>query len=328
MLPELDKRFFLMTQESWDKKATISNNDVAIGCPICEEGNSKGKKQRCHLYEYKDSILVHCFNCGLHFHLKNYLKTYFPNLYSQYIYDSFGFLNKSKDNLKETPKDKPSELKLFTFKEVNLDFIPATESKRAMAYLYKRGVDTKYFKLFYYTKTFKRNEKDFGEGIIIPFWFNNEKIYGYQYRSLDKKLFYIYLPEQNKGYKIYNYFTNKKEVYVFESVFDLFSNDIPLENKISSFGSDLDVEKLKKFKKVIFCFDNDKTGLEKAKKYAEKGFDIFIFPNIKQKDFNEILQASIKNKKDPKEVRSKITKLIKKNTFDPFEAQVRLKLKE
>jgi hypothetical protein len=319
MIPETEKRYFLMTQEPWDKPPQISNNQVVIGCPICQEGKSKGKKQRCYLYYYGDNLMVHCFNCGIHHHFNNYLKIYFPHLYKQYMLDSGIFKNTFN------PVEKPKELKLFTIKDLKLNFIPITESKKGMAYLYRRGIDTKYFKLFYYTK----NYRNFGEGIIIPFWFNDEKIYGFQYRNLDKKLFHIYLPEQNKGYKIYNYFTKAKEVYVFESVFDLMSNNIPIENKISSFGSDIDVEKLNKFKKVIFCFDNDETGLKKAKKYAELGYNIFIWPdNIKQKDFNDILQQAIKKGKDPKKVRDKITKIIQENTFDPISALVRLKLKE
>jgi len=323
MIPELEKRYFLMTQQGWDKKPKISNSEVVIGCPICDEGNSKGKKQRCYLYRYNENIMVHCFNCGIHHHFRNYLKNYFPNLYKQYIIDA-GLYKLSDFDSSSNVDSKPKELKLFTFEDVKLNFKPATESKKAMAYLYSRGVNTKYFKLFYYTKDYK----NFGEGIVIPFWYKN-KMYGFQYRSINKKLFHIYMPEQNKGYKIYNYFTNSKKVYVFESVFDLFSNDIPLKNKISSLGSDLDSEKLKKFKEVIFCFDNDETGLKKAEKYADLGFSVFIWPdNIKQKDFNEILQSGIKKGLDAKEVRNKITKLIEKNTFNSIEAKVRLKLKE
>lgn len=308
-----------MTQESWDKPAKISNNDIAIGCPICQEGNSKGKKQRCHLYYYDNNLMVHCFNCGMHHHFGKYLKEYFPLLYKQYLLDS-GII---KNDFKENPKleSKPKELKLFTFKDIGLDFIPITDSKRGMAYLYSRGVDPKYFKLFYYG-----NYRNLGDGIVIPFWYN-DKMYGFQYRNINKKIFRVYLPPQNQGYKIYNFFSSEKELYVFESVFDLYSNDLPLEKKISAFGSDIDINKFKN-KKLIFCFDNDETGYKKALKYAELGFKIFVWPdNIKQKDFNEILQKGIKFGKDPKELRKKISKLIINNTFEPLEAIVRLKLK-
>jgi len=317
MIPEIEKNYFLMTQEQWDRPPKISNNEIVIGCPICEEGKSKGKKQRCYLYYYGENLMVHCFNCGIHHHFKNYLKFYFPQLYQQYMFDKGFFKNDFLDT-----KSKPKDLKLINIKK--LDFIPANENKKAIAFLYKRGVDTKYFKLFYYTKHYK----SFGEGIIIPFWYDKEKIYGYQYRNFNKKIFHINMPEENKGYKIYNYFTSEKKVYVFESVFDLFSNNIPLKNKISAFGSDIDIEKLKKFKEVIFCFDNDETGFKKAKKYAELGYKIFVWPDVEFKDFNEILQKGIEKGKNPKEIKEKITKMIEKNTFEPLEAIIRLKLKE
>jgi DNA primase len=317
MIPYTEQRYFLMTQPTWDKPAKISSNDIAIGCPICEEGKSKGKKQRCHLYYYGENLMVHCFNCGMHHTFRNYLKKYFPQLYKQYMFDIGIFKTPKKEHT-----DKPKELKLFTFKDIGLNFIPVTESKKGMAYLYSRGVDTKYFKKFYFGKY-----KNYGEGIVIPFWYN-DKIYGFQFRSINKKIFHTYLPEQNKGWKIYNYFTNEKKVYVFESIFDLYSNDIPLENKISSLGSDINIEKLNKFKEVIFCFDNDETGHKKAKKYAELGYGVFIWPdNIPYKDFNDILKDSIKKGKDPKEVRKKLSNLIQKNTFDNISALVRLKLK-
>ena len=320
MIPHTEKTYFLQTQENWDKPAKISSNTITIGCPICEEGKSKGKKQRCSLYYYNDNLMVHCFNCGIHHHFPVYLKTYFPNLYRDYMISS-GFKTIT-DNYKISEKEK-KELKFFKIEDLNLGFIKATESSKAMTYLYSRGVDTKFFNKFYYTK----NYRDFGEGIIIPFYADKEKIYGFQYRSLHNKRFFIYLPESNKGYKIYNYFTSAKKVYVFESVFDLYSNDIPLENKISSFGSDIDIKKLNKFNKVVFCFDNDETGLKKAEKYLNLGFDILIYPdNVKFKDFNEMLQFAIKKGQDPKDVRYKIKRFIEKNIFSGLEAKIKLKL--
>ena len=319
MIPEIEKNYFLQTQANWDKPAKISNNTITIGCPICEEGKSKGKKQRCSLYYYNENLMVHCFNCGIHHHFKNYLKNYFPELYKQYMLDIGIF----KTNF-EKPKEKPKELKLFKIEDLQMGFYPIIKSKKGMAYLYSRGIDTKYFKLFYYSN----NYKNLGEGIIIPFWYDKEKIYGYQFRSINKKIFNIYLPEQNKSFKIYNYFTNEKKVFIFESIFDLFSNNIPLENKISIFGSDVDTEKLKKFKEVIFCFDNDETGYKKAKKYIELGYKVFIWPdNILQKDFNEIIQKAIKLKKDIKKVKEKITKIIYNNIYEGIDALIRIKLK-
>jgi len=329
MIPEIEKNYFLMTQASWDKKPTISNTDIGIGCPVCEEGGSKGKKQRCHLYDYKDKLLVHCFNCGLHLHFKNYLKKYFNNLYKQYLTETIQNTNDLQSFIidKKVDELKDENFKAFPAKKLaDLGFKVSTDSKKAMAYLYGRGIDTKYFKNFYFG-----TYKNLGEGIVIPFFteFKSRKeFYGFQFRNFNKKIFHIYLPEENKGFKIYNYFSPKKKLFIFESVFDLYSSDIPLENKISSFGSDIDTEKFKD-KELIFCFDNDKTGFEKSIKYVKKGFKVFIWPqNIKMKDFNEILQRGIKANKSPKDVRKKISNMIQNNIYDGLSAEIKLKLRE
>jgi DNA primase len=42
--------------------------------------------------------------------------------------------------------------------------------------------------------------------------------------------------------------------------------------------------------KVILAFDNDVTGVRKAIEHAEKGFKVFVWPDIDYKDFNEMIQ--------------------------------------
>jgi DNA primase len=98
--------------------------------------------------------------------------------------------------------------------------------------------------------------------------------------------------------KIWNLFNvdNTKPVYIFEGFFD----SIVIDNSIALNGADIPSKYMSLIQTPIFVFDNDKTGYMKARKYAEQGYQIFIYPeNFKYKDFNEFY---CKEKLDRKEI--------------------------
>ena len=338
-----DIQFFLMVQPSGDRKPTYANNDVAMACPICNEGRSLGRKQRCHLYKQKDSVLVHCFNCDWHSNLYNFLKMADESVCHQYKVEKRGsFLRELEQEASQTLEskdiqEKRKENELLTFKFSDLPFTPITDSKWGMSYLYKRKIHPKDFKDFFFVGTESLDLQIKGEnkkiaftpGIIVPLWYDRQEglCYGFQYRSLESKRFFTYLPEENQNYKVYNFFGSKNEVYVFESVFDLYSNDIPLENKIASLGSDINDDIIQKYKKVTFCLDNqnfDETSKKKLEKYSLKGYNIFVWnETIKQKDFNELLQGIHDKLENPYTV---ITKMIEKGIQTPLIGSLKMKL--
>ena len=344
-MTEIDKRYFLSTHQPWDKQPYISNHDIAIGCPICNEGQSTGRKQRCHLYDYKGSTLVHCFNCDHHSNLANFLKSVDLDLYNSYTNEiKFNRLDSLQNELSLTDevnimnKKKDNNLKVFNINDFNM--VKATKSKMAMSYLYKRCVSPKMFNDFYYIddvleldiKGEKKNIRLY-TGIVFPLWYDKSKnlIYGFQYRNIKEKQFFTYLPIENENYKIYNYFNTTNEVYVFESVFDMYSNDIHMKNKIALLGSDINEDILNQYKKVIICLDNqnvDITAKEKLLKFCDKYKNKNIYfhlwdDRINEKDFNSLL-CKIHDKYDNSY--KKITNLIKKNIYDTLETEIRLKL--
>jgi DNA primase len=85
-------------------------------------------------------------------------------------------------------------------------------------------------------------------------------------------------------------------------------------------GSDIPEERLKELRDVVFVFDNDKTGIEKSIKYAKLGHKVVIYPkDIQEKDVNDLLKKGW-SKDD-------LTELIKANTFQGFEAVIKLTVK-
>lgn len=324
------------------KEPKIGDSDCAICCPICNEGKSWNIKRRLHIYHKTgmDKPLVKCFNCSFCGTLGTYLKQVDPMLYHQYINetkrDEFNSLSVDKilGNLKLT-KDVKNELVTMNFDK--FDFIKATDSKRAMAYLYKRGMDTKNFKEFYYCQdtTVELNGKStiLQDGIVVPLWFNqgDNIIYGFQFRSIVGKVFYTYLPQENSGFKVYNYFDSSRDkLYVFESVFDLMSVDIDKYNKVAVLGSDLPEKMLKETKEIILVLDNtlsDKTARIKIRDYIQKyNVKAFIWPSSmsKFKDFNSIVQNA--KQKSVNDICKKLVPIIEKNTFSGIEAITKLEL--
>jgi hypothetical protein len=338
IITDIDKRYFLMTNTA-SKPPKEGMNDIAICCPICGEGKSWNRKQRLHLYikPTMDDAVIHCFNCDFSGKMRKYLEQVDEGLMHQYINETKTEKFNNLDVAFTISQDKlrsKSEIKIIKLSDFG--FIKATDSKKAMSYLYKRCLSTDKFKEFYYaensTFTFNGKEHKLYSGIISPLWYNRSKgeIYGFQYRSIEGKQFLTFLPPENQGYKIYNYFESKRDkLYVFESVFDLMSVDFPFENKIAILGSDLPDKILDETKEIILVLDNtltDETSKRKIEKYCKKynNIKVFIWPSSMRnfKDFNSILQDA--NSKGFKKTESKLSKIISLNIFSGTEALVKL----
>jgi len=315
MLGDLEREYFLKTQLAGDKPAKITPRDIAIGCPICREGKSFGRKQRCHLYEKYglNEPLVHCFNCGWHSNLKNYLKQVDKSLYEEYKRRKKSiFLEKIRKNTSKNEKQKlnNNEERKITPHSENNHSIPETPKvlfdelqlcfkknvKPLFDYLEKRGLK-KFAHLFRYSdKNIFLNNKTLPikESIIIPLWYK-DKIYGFQARKTKEKFFYTFLPEENSGLKVWNYFNVKRDkpVFIFESVFDALSSGLPLENIIAGLGAEIPEHIIKTLKYPIFAFDNpfmDTKAREKYLQLIDRYHCVIWGKDLKVKDFNELLQ--------------------------------------
>ena len=83
MLDNIDSNYFLQVH---DEIGPISDNDIAVSCPMCREGKSWGRKHRLHLYTKPtyDAAAIACFNCGYSSNMYGYLKEYFPYEFTSY----------------------------------------------------------------------------------------------------------------------------------------------------------------------------------------------------------------------------------------------------
>jgi hypothetical protein len=311
--------------------------DYAARCPICGDSKKNKRLKRCHLFtkDSWDHDKVHCFNCGWKGNMFSFLEAVNPHLYNAYKNEkrtqSFNSLTRPVQKKKETDInidtsffDDRREMPKVLF-NVPEQFKEIEVGDEFYQYLKKRKMTDEHIKQFR-----KCNDSIIYNGeevalkgyIVLPLWCRG-KIYGFQARSIKDKRFYTFIPEQNSGFKVWNWFQIdiEKPVYVFESYFDALSSG--LDNVTAQLGATLSEDRLKEASKVVFVLDNqrlDTTAREETIKYIKRGFQVMIWPNtnIKYKDFNEILVSGGS--------RDKISKFITQNINEGLTAEISLKV--
>ena len=298
-----------------------------LKCVVC--GDSKtGRKHRLHLYEKGGQTYVKCFNCDLSTNMFGFIKTYFPQYFTQYKKETF-YLN--INNFKEQKEEEKNivldwdnvsnsdiaEVETITNHQnvTNSNIIEVENVTNSNTfeyldpsifqdltistkkYLNSRHIDydEKFGKFYTFDGILKIKDKEFDlrHKLIIPFYKEN-KITGFYSRSIYEKQFLTC--NLNEGYKIWNYFNidKEKEVYIFEGIFDAISfyHMFNIDNVIALCSKDIPQERLDELKKPVFCLDSDKTGIKTMLKYALK-YKVQI-PDIRFKDMNEFLINNVK----------------------------------
>ena len=188
------------------------------------------------------------------------------------------------------------------FKFIDLTSVLDTNTSKQIEFLKSRGFNeyTIDFLDFYNgTKSFNLNGVYYGikDYLVIPFS-KDSSYYGFYARSLTEKRFINFTLNQNYGvWNLFNIDLNKP-VFIFEAILDALSfRQIYRTNQIIALNtSTIAKNVLDLIKYPFFCLDNDKVGIEKMIKYNSIQNSHFIcYPNdLKQKDFNEMLQNNIK----------------------------------
>jgi len=336
-LEDIDVKYWelLFTSDELGKK---NDMDYAARCPICGDSKKRKNLKRCHLYTKNDIdySIVHCFNCGWKGNMYKLLELVNPYLYNAYKNEK---RTQSLNSLKKSYVKKEKEFK------INTDFINANKLNKSKPpilfklpdeiknikkndeyynYLKSRKISDNYIKMFKCvngTILYNNQRIELKKYIILPLYYDNELIYGFQARSITSKRFFTFIPFENHGFKVWNWFNvNLNEpIYVFESYFDAMSSG--LKNVIAQLGATLSENIKKEIKNdLIFVLDNqniDETAKRELLKYCNEGYKVMIWPkNIKFKDFNEILCAGASSEK--------ISKFIKKNINEDITAKVML----
>lgn len=356
-LSNLDIKYFKISvgQENIGKETLV---DITARCPICGDSQKNKRSKRLHLYIKNNETRINCFNSGCECTNKStygFLKSFYPNLLENYKRENFihnlshlsgnsesedvfaNITNKKEGTLTESNNDFGSVDSWF-LEEDNYKveqeqkpvlthnlfdyFENILEHDEAIDYLAKRGFDyfNSNFEWYFGIQDLQIGDKLYKltNALIIPLYYGDE-MYGFYSRNIHSKQFFTYMPEQNIGYKIFNWFKidKEKECYIFEGIFDSLS--MREDNVIALMGAKIPEERLKELKNPVFVLDNDKTGILNSIEYTKKGYKVYIQPDIyKEKDMNELMLNHPE---------LDVSKMIKENLYSGISAEIRLKAK-
>lgn len=325
MIDSINKKYFLIAVSS-ALIGKITDDDIAVRCPVCGDSQKKKNSTRLHLYHSNGNNrdYVNCFNgdCSLNSPrgVYSFLKDFYPSLIDGYKRENF---TNTIENLSKTEDVFKTFKKKVDIKTYDLSqfFIKIEDSQECLDYISGRGLEynkEKYGQWYYGITDIIINDTMYkiNNSVIIPLYYEGE-MYGFYSRSIDKKDFYTYMDSANTGFKIWNWFNidKTKPVYIFEGIFDAIASG--LDNSIALMGAKIPNERLDELDNPVFVLDNDKTGIKNAIFYSDK-YNVFVQPDdILQKDMNEILTKTNINP----------STLIKENIFRGISAQTRLKPK-
>ncbi len=298
-----------------------------FSCPICNEGNSPHKRRAWILFagaKYDHNTFM-CHN-----HLPEGMSVRkFISLTDHSVFEKYKKFEKTKyiediksGKIKSKRKginispsrcsDAPSKI----FKLSKNAFIPLSDprAQKALEYCKKRKIPSTIIKTLLYC--YRPKIYSFSEMLIFPLWYDEERVYGFQGRSITEKRFHTCMP--NTSFKAYNLFNidYTARTYIFESIIDSYV----ISNSVSMLGADLSKNARDMIKKPIFVFDNDRTGEEKTLKYIQNGEKCFIWPSgLKAKDFGELVEKGIDGRL--------LRKTIKDNIFEGIKGEMQIKIK-
>ena len=294
-----------------DSHAHFGKHFINFRCPCCLRNspkNSSNKRERKAYvlkndYKRENRVNVYCHksSCDLNQAIsgQNFLKEYFPNLYSDYRKEAF--LN-FVDNTPRKVTPKLVEKKIIEADDVK-SFVPILKGSGP---LFDLAISTvKYRKISQdIWQNFFVSVSGFFQGrLIIPYLDKDGRIYYYQGRSLigsDPK----YLNRRFGDKAIYGIYLIDKSlpVIILEGSIDCMF----VENSISIQGLKF-TEKIKeqiKDLKKYYLLDNDKEGMKNSVKLLENGEYVFNWKKFlrdkqvenpqKIKDVNDyVLQSGI-----------------------------------
>lgn len=276
-------------------------------CPLCREGKSWGRKQRCYYIPENDNIF--CHNCGSSLRPFDWIKEASgmtdDEIFSEveanntsFDVDSFYFEKKEKKVLPSLPEDS-----INLFDETQINFYKDNEAvQKALKVIEERKLRDAINApdaLFISLKDFWHKNR-----LIIPFKDTNGKIIFYQSRKLldsDEKDSYISKFDADKSLSGMDRINSSLDyVFLFEGPIDAFfvKNGVGLGGINKGYFKftpvqEAQLEELKFFSR-IWVLDSqwiDETSREKTLKLLEQGECVFLWPKklgILYKDFNEM----------------------------------------
>lgn len=297
-------------EEQIKQKTEQFDNRLSFACPYCGDSKKNINLKRANIYFVTSSF--HCFNCGVHKSLENFLNDY------NYIIknENFDFIKFNKNQ--NFYNNKESRIDLIFDNKIDEYLIDKKEIEKTFNFREINELNLKKYlnsRLYFNFNNFSYDPSN--KALVIYNINKNNRVFGFQIRLfksygpkyLSYKLSSIYskmnkeINEIVEKYDHLSLFFNilnidySKIVTIFEGPLDayLFFNSISL----SGVGKNLPFN----FEKQQFFFDNDESGKKKSYELLDKKESIFLWNKFfndykikkKIKDFNELMIYLNKN---------------------------------
>lgn len=298
-------------------------------CPVCLDSAKSKSKARFHILQKEDKLITYCFNCGYSKPFTFFLKTYYPNLYQEYIFEKYrkGVVTKVKasveipDETFRIAQDKSTKLDLELINDLSTNH-PArvyVESRRLPDYPFMYAPE-----FFKFASQYNPDLEEYSRDeprLIIPFFDREGSVFAFQGRDLSGKSNqkYITIVINTKIPKIFGIdrCNFKEDIIIVEGPID----SLFLKNSLASVNASL-VSTANKLTKslnknlITLCFDNEPRNATIVKMYEDaikSKYKTVIWPKNLDgiKDINDL----ILNGYDPE-------KIIRKNTYSGLSAQL------
>jgi transcription elongation factor Elf1 len=327
----LTYKYIMLLSGRLENFAKKGNNLYNFRCTLCGDSKRNPKKSRAYIYEKNGEIWFHCHKCGFSTHFEQFLKLHDNSLYSEYLRDKF---SSDKDE-RIIPIVKKEEIK---FENNILDELFSVERLPSFdplkKYIISRQIPEKFYNILFKCVEFKSftnkvlpgkfSEKSMQfeeERLLIPFFTEQKKVFGFSGRSLysSNHLRYININLDDSVPKLYGMerWDKNEKTYVVEGPLD----SLFLPNALATSGNKMP-SALRNFPKEIFTivYDNEKrspTTRQKIKEAIEENYKVCVWPSyIEQKDINDMIKCGISTEN--------ILKIINENTFEGLQAKAKL----
>ena len=314
---------------NFKKKGNVYN----FRCPYCGDSKKDKFKARGYFLAKKGRHSYYCHNCGISKTFKQFLQDNNAQLYQEYSMEVL----KEKGNLKE---HKEIDIKTPEVKDAFPEYLrggsPLRKLKKisqldwdhpAKTYVLDRKIPNPYHAKLYYCPRFyawtnsliPNKFKDTTQDeprLIIPFIDENNKFYGYQGRSFDKKskARYITIMLDESKPKVFGLDSVDfdKTIYAVEGPLD----SCFVDNSIAMAGSDIPLVDTS----IIMVYDNEPRSVEivkKMKKAINNDRKVVVWPEgIKYKDINDMILGGMS--------KADVKLIIEQNTYKGLEADMAL----
>ena len=309
----IDIKYIHAISPHLDKFHKVREYLYNLRCPYCGDSEKFKNKARGYFYRVKDQMNFRCHNCDYGTTAGNVVKYINPEIYKEYVKESFFPTENEIEYKFEEPKFKKRDPKLKDLVSIN----KLNADHPAHQVLVTRQIPKEHYDKFYLCHKFYAwseisSNKDHPR-LVIPFYDEDGKVFAAQGRAFGNeqpKYLTVKFDDKPKIFGLERVDLTKR-VYVVEGPID----SLFLNNCLAVAGADFN--NLQKEDTTIIL-DNEPRNKEivrRMENLIDIDYELVIWPDsIQQKDINDMTLAGIEG----------IQTIIDNNTFSGLQAKMRL----